>query len=432
VDYYWKLSVGALRRNPGFTALIVLIIALGIGASTTMLVVLHSLNADPVPGKGGRLFHPQLQPSVAGRPPAQGVLPASLMWPDALNLLAANKAIRQAITIEGQVTLMPSQGIAHARMAKAMFAGRDMFTMFDAKFAAGAPWDATEEANSAHVAVISGDLARQAFGTVAAVGRSLRLGDVDFQVVGVLGNWAPRPRFFDLSGGAFSAAEQVYLPLTTARALSLEPGSSPECWGDGMPDMDKLELAPCTWVELWVELPTAASREIYLNFLRAYWLRQKAAGRFYGDAQVALPSLSEWLETGRVVPNAARLQAAIAYCFLLICIFNAAGLLMVMFMRRKRELGLRRALGATRRQIFLQLLAETAGIGLASVAFGAGVTWGLLHYVRLRPEAYYAHVEVDSTIVLLGIALTLLATLAATLVPAWQVTRGAPFVMLKS
>jgi len=60
--YYLDLAVRSLKRNKALTALMVLAIALGIGASMTTLTVLHVLSGDPLPGRSAHLYYPQIDP----------------------------------------------------------------------------------------------------------------------------------------------------------------------------------------------------------------------------------------------------------------------------------------------------------------------------------------------------------------------------------
>ena len=60
--YYLDLALRSLRRNRMLTALMVLAIALGIGASMTTLTVLHVLSGDPLPGRSGSLYYAQIDP----------------------------------------------------------------------------------------------------------------------------------------------------------------------------------------------------------------------------------------------------------------------------------------------------------------------------------------------------------------------------------
>ena len=61
--YYLNLALRSFKRNRALTALMVLAIALGIGACMTTLTVFHVLSGDPIPGKSDRLFYVQLDPA---------------------------------------------------------------------------------------------------------------------------------------------------------------------------------------------------------------------------------------------------------------------------------------------------------------------------------------------------------------------------------
>ncbi len=60
--YYLELVLRSLKRNKVLTALMVLAIALGIGASMTTLTVLHVLSGDPLPGRSSTSYYPQIDP----------------------------------------------------------------------------------------------------------------------------------------------------------------------------------------------------------------------------------------------------------------------------------------------------------------------------------------------------------------------------------
>ena len=71
-----------------------------------------------------------------------------------------------------------------------------------------------------------------------------------------------------------------------------------------------------------------------------------------------MPSLMQWLDINQVVPSDVRLQTWLAFAFLAICLFNTIGLLLAKFLRRAGEIGVRRALGASRAAVFAQCLVE--------------------------------------------------------------------------
>ncbi len=429
---YWHNVLRGLWRERVFSILIVLIVSIGVAATTSMMVLLRTLGADPLPESSGRIVHPQLEPSVAGRPADPGHLPDTLTWTDAQNLLHAPAGKRKAIILEGQVTIQPASGASHAYFAKAIFTQGDFFPMFHAPFASGAAWSHAADEQGDRVVVLSKKMALQAFGTVQAIGRLFTISDHVYRVVGILDAWHPSPRFYDLANGPFADQEDVYLPLRTAVDNAIEPTTSPECWGEAMPDLSNLDSAPCTWVDLWVELGATEPREGYLRFLTNYSEQQRAVGRFYRAPHAALPDIREWLDQHNVVPGIAKLQALIAYSFLGICIFNAAALLLIMLLRRRKELGLRRALGATRKRLITDLVMEHSGLAIASAVGGCLAAWACIRLLRTRPEAYYAVIHADPWMVFVGVSTAIVSIMLATLLPAWHVIRANPYSMLRS
>ena len=78
---------------------------------------------------------------------------------------------------------------------------------------------------------------------------------------------------------------------------------------------------------------------------------------------VRLRNVMEWLDQEKVVPSDVRLQSWLAIGFLVVCLVNTVGLMLAKFLRRAGELGVRRALGASKREIFKQLLIEAGVVG---------------------------------------------------------------------
>ena len=125
-------------------------------------------------------------------------------------------------------------------------------------------------------------------------------------------------------------------------------------------------------------------------------------------------------------------RAGHAQAFLLVCLVNTVGLLLAKFLRRSSEIGVRRALGATRSAIFAQYLVESSTIGLAGGVLGLGLALLGLWAVRQQPVDYAPLARLDAPMLLLTFALALLASLLAGLLPAWRATQIAPAIQLKS
>ena len=430
--YYMDLALRSLRRNKVLTALMVLAIGLGIGASMTMLTVLHVMTADPIPGKSARLFYPQVDPQPL-EDYKEGEGPPDLWtWTDAMNLLHEGKGARQAAMSGGEVTVIPSGGVAHAFNAHARYTTADFFPMFDLSFVDGGAWDAGAGDRRARVAVITRTLADKLYGTPHATGRTLQLGKHDFRVAGVVDDWHPVPHFYDLGMGSYAGPEQVYLPLETAADLRLPIMGSISCWGDFPQDGDLARASGCSWMQYWVELDTPAQVAAYRQYLSHYSQDQKRLGRFERAPNTRLRDVRQWLDYNRVVPGSVQLQTLLALGFLLVCLVNTVALLLVKFLRRGGELSVRRAMGASRRSVFAQLLVEAALVGLGGGAIGLLLSLFGLWVVRQQPAEYAGLAHLDAMMLGATFALAVCVTLLAAMFPAWRACRLVPARLLKT
>ena len=429
--YYLDLALRSLRRNKALTALMVLAIALGIGACMTTLTVLHVLSGDPLPGKSAKLYYPQLDPQdMDGYQPDQDP-PVQVTWTDGMNLLHAGRADRQALMTGGAVPLQPAQSSIDPFFEDARYTTADFFPMFEVPIRYGRAWTAADDEAHARVAVISRKLNDKLFQGRDSTGQTLRLNDVAFRIVGVLGAWRMTPHFYDLNNGSYAEDEGVYLPLTTAYELKLGRSGSTDCWGKGS-DPDHMDVAPCVWLQFWVQLDTPAKAAAYKQFLVHYSQEQKALGRFQRPPNVRLLDVMGWLDYNKVVPGDVRLQAWLALGFLLVCLVNTVGLMLAKFLRRSPELGVRRALGASRREVFMQLLVESGVIGLTGGIAGLLLSLVGLWLVRKQPSDYAALAHLDLSMLLATFLLAVGASLLAGLLPAWRACQVTPALQLKS
>jgi len=430
--YYLDLALRSLKRNKVLTTLMVLAIALGIGASMTMITVLHVMTADPIPGRSAQLFYPQIDPQGMEGYTKDSDPPDELTWIDAMNLLRARKGVHQAAMSAGRVTVVPPQGATHAFITDARYTTADFFPMFEAPFVDGSGWTASDDDKHARVAVIARELADKLYGTQHAVGQTLRLGKYDFRVVGVIDRWNPAPHFYDLSMGDYAKPEQVLLPFETAMELKQGIQGSINCWGDFPADGDFTKADGCAWVQFWVQLDTPAQVAAYRTFLASYSDQQKSLGRFARPPNTRLRDVMAWLDYNHVVPGSVQLQTLLALGFLLVCLVNTVAMLLVKFLRRGGELSVRRAMGASKRLVFAQLLVEAALIGLAGGAAGLLLAAFGLWVVRQQPVEYAAFAHMDGAMLAATFVLAVCATLLAALFPAWRACRIVPARLLKT
>ena len=182
-------------------------------------------------------------------------------------------------------------------------------------------------------------------------------------------------------------------------------------------------------------------RERFQAQLDNYARSQKAAGRLPRPLNNKLYDVQSWLDANKVVQKDNRVLIGIAMLFLGVCLVNVVGLLLAKFMNGAALTGLRRALGASRRDIVRQHLTEVLLIGVAGGALGLLFAVAGLAGIRSMYDVgvYESQVEVmkrmthiDFTVVFVTLGLALMAGLLAGLYPAWRIGRTAPAVYLKS
>jgi putative ABC transport system permease protein len=437
--YYLDLALRSLKRNKVLTALMVLAIAVGIGASMTTLTVMRILSGDPLPGKSARLFYAQ----VDGDPTDHGGThrePADMLdYTSAMDLWNAHRADRQALIVDSQIKASAPATNRPALMLTMLATTGDFFPMFEVPFQYGGAWTAQDDVRRARVAVISADLNDRLFGGADSVGRTLRLKEADVRIVGVLRPWRPTPQFYTVVGGRFANGdtagyfgkpEDVFVPFQSALEINDGAFQPFNCWA--MPATPgHLQDAPCNWIGLWVELGDAAKVAGYRGFLDRYAQQQKALGRI-AFTETRLRDLPGWLDFNRALPRNVKLQTWLAFAFLAICLFNTVGLLLAKFLRRAGEFGVRRALGASRGAVFAQCLTEAALIGFIGGVGGWLLSLVGLWLVRRQPTPYADLAHLDGGMFLTTFALAVAASVAAGAFPALRASRVAPALQLKT
>jgi putative ABC transport system permease protein len=430
--YYVQLGLRSLRRNPVLTLLMVLVIAVGVAASMTSYAVFRVTSGDPIPEKSSQLYIAQID--NYGPDNTDGDPLPWLTWRDATALLSAHRAKRQTPLYPLSVSIVPDDPNTMASPARGYAVQADMFPMFDVPFLFGAPWSAADDAGSARVVVIGRSLNDRTFGGANSVGREIDLEGTRFRVVGVTDYWDARPRFFDLdSKKGFGDLGEIYMPFSRAIADGREPAGGNVCNRPSQPGWDNFVHSECIFISFWAELPDAASAAAYRQFLHDYSAEQTRSGRFTWAPNVRLRNVMDWLDFRKVVPAEARMSVLVSAAFLVICLVNVIGLLLAKFMRRAPEIGIRRALGASRGAIYTQFLLEAASVGLAGGVLGVILTaLGTLCIGAVFDPSIADLVHMSVPLLGLTVLVALASTLVAAFYPTWRASRVQPAWQLKA
>ncbi len=433
--YHLRLALLSLRRTPSVSLLMVLAIGLGIGVSMTMVSVYTLMAGDPIPEKSAALHAVQLDSWSPDRPYEEpNEPPLQLTWRDALALAERSpEGLKRTATAgTGFVVEVPGADDVRPEIVSARAATAEFFAMFQVPFRYGSGWDRTGDADAAQVMVLSRATNEKLFGGEDSVGRELRVGDEIFRVVGVLDEWQPTPRFYDLNTGAFADTDDVFVPLALLDRHQQEWGvnGSVNCWQ--APSAEGIFHSECTFAQFWVELPDAAAVDGYRAFLDAYVQEQKKLGRFPRPLNNRLPDVREWLDVNEVVRDDNSVLLGLSFMFLVVCLLNTVGLLLAKFLGRSGDVGVRRALGASRARVFQQHLTEVGLLGVFGGVLGLALAWlGLLGVKRLYVD-YERVAHLNTELVAIAIGLAVAAGLIAGLYPAWRICRIAPAACLKT
>jgi putative ABC transport system permease protein len=369
-----------------------------------------------------------------------GLPPQQLTYRDAMALYRSDIPKRKVIMHKAVgIVSVDGQQVKPERAATRVTT-TDFFAALDVPFQYGGTWTDAADFGPEPVLVISRRMNEKLFGGENSVGRRVRWNDNEFRVIGVRDHWMPLPTFYDVNNGALEEPEDVYIPFGWNSALEIQTAGNSNGWKpeDIKTYQDYLN-SENIWIQMWVELPDAASRDRFQSFIDNYAREQKQAGRYARKLNNRLTRPDQWLVDNEVVSNDDRVLVGLAFAFLAVCLLNTVGLLLAKFLNNASITGVRRALGASRRQVFMQHLVEVgviSSIGAAlGLALGGLLLMGLRALYTVDPTdagGTQALAHVDVTSVVTALLLAFFATIAAGLYPAWRIGRIPPASYLKA
>ena len=433
--YQLRTASGALRRNPGHTAIVAGGIALGVAVSTLFATVRHSFAKDPIPSKSDVLYHVRMDSWGSGEPYPGDRPPTQITYQDMLNLMRSDIPVRQSGMFKSSLYVFPDPSVGRPRKEMVRLVFSDFFTMFDVPFRYGAPWDRSIDDRSEQVVVLGSDMNDRLFGGEDSVGRTVRIEDREFRVVGVLDDWKPKIKFYDLTQGHAQPVEQIFIPFSLMRPMEIRTAGNSDGWKNNVQTgWAGLLSSETVWIQFWVELPPDRV-EAYRDFVDAYTLDQRRHGRFPRPLDNRIQTVAEWSAEQKIIPREVNAMMVVSLLFLLICALNLIGLLLGKFLARASEIGVRRAMGARRFDIFAQHIVECELVALVGGAIGLALAFAGVFAVNQWSETLMQRDDffsIDWRMALFAVLAALVAGLIAGIYPAARVCRIAPATHLKN
>jgi len=445
-----KLALRSLLRTPGLTALTAGAIACGIGATMVTLTLYHARAGHPIWWKEDQLFAVTLDTRGPEQRGPQGPHPE---YPPFLVTYRDAKALyRSAIPTRSVMMFRSTRVVEPQRVGLKPFSATvrvttaDFFPMFDVPFLYGAGWARAADEGPDPVVVLGRHLNDKLFGGADSVGKLIDLSGHEFRVVGVIDNWMPQPKFYDLNTGSFDVPEDLYMPFGWTTAMKLDVAGNVNCVTPTarVSSFNDLLTQDCVWLQYWVEMPTVAQQQRFQAFVDNYVRDQKQYGRFIRPLNNRIVNVTTWLAMNNVIGDESRLQVGLAGLFLAVCILNTLGLMLAKFLSGAPVIGLRRALGASRRDIVRQHLTEVVVIGVLGGFGGIALSWLGLAAIRLLTyipalDDNPGHLAIaqalshmDVTMLAVAVLISVLTGIVAGLYPAWRIGRMEPALFLKS
>lgn len=436
--YYVKTAITSLRRTPVLTVVLVAAIALGICVSTTFIALRHVFEKDPLPGKSKSLFYVRLDnwdPARAYTAEDPKSLPPQISYRDMRALMQSKIPSRQTGTFPARMFVFPANPKERPFREPVRLAFSDFFTMFEIPFQYGSAWDKAAEAKPEAVVVIDQKMNQKLFGGGNSVGKSVRIADRTFKVVGVISEaWQPPYRFYDIVQGPV-APESIFMPFNFTPLMQINTSGNSDGWSNSGNTFDSFLASEQDWVQFWVELPTPAAQQSYRDFVDNYLREEKKRGRFPRPLHAEVSSWQTLAMELGLVPRTVKAMSVVSILFLVVCSLNLVGLLLGKFLARIPEVSVRRALGASKVHVFWQHVVECELVGVIGGAIGMLLSIAALAAIgkvlTQNVGNSVAGIGLDLEMVGVSIFLSLVAGLVAGIYPAWRICSVAPAMQLK-
>jgi len=389
-----RYGLRMLVKNPGFTAVAVLTLALGIGANSALFSVVNGVLLNPLPFE-----QPERLVALYSRTPE--FTHSSISYPNFLDWRHDNRSFSALAAFRAENFNLTGMGDAErlrANMVSAAF-----FPILGVKPVVGRGFtDQEDQVGGAPVALISEGLWKRKFGSSpGAVGNSIALNGKLYTIAGVI------PASFHYQNNNFESKSEVYVPIGQWN----DPLFHDRRAAMGMDAVGRLKTG------VTLEQANSDMSGVAAHLAEIFPDINKNSG-------VTLVSLKENV-VGDIRPFLLLLLAAVGFVLLIACA-NVANLLLARSTGRTREFAIRTALGASRGRVVRQLLTESILLALAGGALGLCIAaWGTQAAIKVLPEALPRadEIHLDGGVLLFTLAASVLAGALFGLLPAFKNSR---------
>ena len=393
-----RYGIRNLRKYPGFSIIVVMVLALGIGANSAVFSVVNGVLLRPLPYRNSDQL--------------------VMIWGNFLKLeierLTAKAAEYEDYRAQGQIFEQVEAfeilnlNLTREEQAERITGARvtpNLFSMLGAQVEQGRGFSADENQTDLKVVVLSNGFWRRRFGDANPVGQTLRLDDQDYKVIGVM----PEDFQFPHARLSFTEPADLWIPLVYSRE-QVAQRQGPYF----------LHVISRLRPDVTLSQARAAMNALGQRFENEHRGYRGPNGADGGWRITLSPLQEEAVGTSR---RAILLLFGAVALVLLIACANVANLLLVRAAIRQKELTLRLVLGASRWRITRQLLVESLILAVLGGIAGLLIAlWGVDALKALRAESLprMQDVGVDWQVLVFTTVLTILTALIVGLVPAWQ------------